>query len=163
MLLSLWNDDDWRALTSQQHDVYAALLTTHDLSWCGVAPLLPQRLVGWSVDLNLRRVQVTLEQLAEARFVVVDEGSGEILVRSYVRHDDLLKQPNVTKAMAVAVGRIRSLELRAAVIAELGRALKDEPDLRGWRALAHGFPELFQEVQDSPSGNPSPMPSGNPS
>lgn len=155
MLLSLWSDDDWRALTSQQHDVYAALLTTHDLSWCGVAPLLPQRLVGWSVDLNLRRVQVTLEQLADARFLVIDEAAGEILVRSYVRHDDFLKQPNVTKAMARALERVRSDQLHRTVVAELGRKLKEEPDLKGWRTLSDGFPQLFEQVLASPSGNPS--------
>lgn len=156
LLVSLWDDEDWLRLTSVQHDVYAALLTTHDLSWCGVAPLLPQRLVSWSADLDLKKVTRALQSLASdeaGRFLVLDDATGEVLVRSYVRHDDLLKQPNVTKAMIRSLPRVRSAELRDAVAAELGRKLKEEPDLKGWRIIELEAPQLFQRVLDTPSGN----------
>lgn len=157
LLVSVWKDVDWLALTSQQHDVYLALLTTHDLSWCGVAPLLPQRLVGWSSDLTERKVQAALDVLADpnaGRFLVVDRSTGEVLVRSYVRHDNLLKQPNVTKAMIRSLQNVRSPTLRDAVVAELGRAYKDEPEHNGWKTMAVCAPELFEEVLATPSGNP---------
>jgi len=157
LLVTLWDDADWLALTSAQHDVYTALLTTHDLSWCGVAPLLPQRLVAWSSDLTHRKVQACLDVLASdcaGRFLVIDPTTGEVLVRSFVRHDDLLKQPNVTKAMLAALARVRSETVRLSVVAELGRTYKHGPDLKGWQIMQALSPELFEEVLANPSGEP---------
>lgn len=162
LLVSLWNDPDWLALTSHQHDVYAALLTTHDLSWCGVAPLLPQRLVAWAADLTLRKVQAALEVLASevaGRFLVIDPATAEILIRSYVRHDDLLKQPNVTKAMVRSIPKVRSKIIQQAITVELGRKFQEDPDLKGWDTLRAEDPELYAKVSANPSANPF----GNPS
>ncbi len=156
LLVALWDDQDWRNLSSVHHDVYAALLTTHDLSWCGVAPLLPQRIVGWASNLtDARKVQAALDHLASddaGRFLVLNDRTGEVLVRSYVRHDDLLKQPNVTKAMLGALSRIRSQNLYNVVVAELGRAHKENPDLKGWRTIEQTAPEVFEQVLANPSG-----------
>jgi hypothetical protein len=153
LLVSLWNDPDWLALTSQQHDVYTALLTTHDLSWCGVAPLLPQRIVMWSSDLTARKVQTALDVLASheaGRFLVIDETTAEVSVRTFVRHDDLLKQPNVVKAMLAALDRVRSRTLRDAIVHELRRMRQEAPDLHGWDVIRSRDPELFAEVATNP-------------
>lgn len=153
LLLSLWNDPDWLALTSQQHDVYTALLTTHDLSWCGVAPLLPQRIVMWSSDLTARKVQAALEVLASqqaGRLLVIDESAAEVSVRTFVRHDDLMKQPNVVKAMLAALERVRSRTIHDVITHELRRMYQDDSELRGWAVIRSQNPELFTKL----SGNP---------
>lgn len=50
--LSAWDDDDFLALSQVEQWAYWALLSSPDLSWCGVAPLLPQRLAKLSRDGN---------------------------------------------------------------------------------------------------------------
>ena len=146
LLVSIWDDPDWISLDSSAQTVYSSLISSRDLSWCGVAPLLPQRIVRLAKDLTERKVRNALADLADRRFLIIDDETAEILVRSYVRHDGILKQPNVTKALAKSLDRVHSETLVAAVKVELGRLLEDQPDLRGWDAIRSGWPELFAEL-----------------
>lgn len=177
LLTSIWDDPDWRALTTIQQQTYLAVLSSEDLSWCGVAPLLPQRLVKFASDLTERKVRLAIAALADARFFVVDDTTAEVLVRSYVRHDGIMKQPNVTKAMVGAIGKVHSPHLRAVVISELGRHYREEPPPprvevdpgqrkpkeNGWEILEKHFAVLFEEILNAsrnPFGNPSRNPLG---
>ena len=172
MLTSIWDDDDWRALTTIQQQTYWAVLSSEDLSWCGVAPLLPQRLVKFASDLTERKVRAAISALADARFFVVDEATAEVLVRSYVRHDGIMKQPNVTKAMVGAYGKVHSANLQAVVISELGRLYREDPPpprvepepgqrkpkKTGWEILEDEFGLMFElivKASRNPFGNPS--------
>lgn len=165
LLVSIWDDPEWVGLTSTQQMTYLALLSSRDLSWCGVAPLLPQRLASGSADLTERKVRQALTELTDGpgRFLVADEQTAEILVRTYVRHDDILKQPNVTKAMVRAIPKVRSKRLQQAITVELWRKHQDNPNLRGWDTLQSESPELFAVVSATPSPGPFGNPSANPS
>lgn len=175
LLTSIRNDPDWCALTTVQQQTYLAVLLSEDLSWCGVAPYLPQRLVKFASDLTERKVRTAIGALAAARFLVVDDTTAEVLARSYVRHDGVLKQPNVTKAMVAAIGKVHSRMLRAAVVSELGRLLRENPPVRpvnaddrkrkqdGWEIIEESFPLLYEEIEKAsrnPFGNPSRNPLG---
>lgn len=153
LLVSIWSDEDWLCLSSMQQTTYLALLGSVDLSWCGVAPLLPQRLVGKSADMtNERKVRSCLDALQAdpGRFVVIDESTGELLVRTYVRHDEILKQPNVTKAMAKAIEKVHSPRIHQAIVIELRRLYREDPDLNGWSSFALIKPELFETLSANP-------------
>jgi hypothetical protein len=160
LLLSIWDDPDWLKLTSSQHDVYLALLSSRDLSWCGVAPLLPQRLAHVSADMTERKARSALAVLSSARFLVIDEASAEVAVRSYVRHDDFLKQPNVVKAMIKDLRKVHSRMISKSVAIELGRAFKEDPDLKGWATIRLLDRDLFAAVSANGSANPSANPFG---
>jgi hypothetical protein len=161
LLVRIWDDPDWLNLTSNQQITYLALLSSRDLSWCGVAPLLPKRLAGSSTDLTEGKVRKALDELANGpgRLLVADEGTAEVAVRSFVRHDGILKQPNVTKAMVRAIPKVRSKIIQQAITVELGRKFGEDPDLKGWDTLRAEDPELFAKVSENPSANPF----GNPS
>ena len=158
LLVSIWDDDDFVSLTTASQTVYLALISSPDLSWCGVAPLLPKRLVRNASDFTERKVKAAMETLATARFLIIDHDTAEVLVRSYVRHDGILKQPNVTKALVRAMDRVHSDPLREAVKDELGRLMSEESDLRGWDTIRSEWPELFDELISKGSRNPSPKP-----
>lgn len=158
LLVSIWDDADWVALDSCTQLAYLSLVSSRDLSWCGVAPLLPKRIARNFADGTERKVRTSLGRLEAARFVVIDHDTAEVLVRSYVRHDGILKQPNVTKALVRALDRVHSDTLRDAVKDELGRLLGEEPDLRGWDTIRSEWPELFEELLTKGSRNPSPKP-----
>lgn len=163
LLVSIWEDADWTSLDTASQTVYSALISSPDLSWCGIAPLLPQRIARGARDLTERKVRVAFTELTKRRFLVIDEETAEILVRSYVRHDGILKQPNVTKALVRALDRVHSDALAEAVKVELARLLTAEPTLRGWQTITEEWPQLFAELlakgKPNPSANPSVIPS----
>lgn len=136
LLVRIWDDQDWLALTSSQQVTYLALCSSVDLSWCGVAPLLPQRLARISSDMTESKARANLAALEDTRFLVVDRNTGELCVRSYVRHDGLLDQPNVVKAMVKAYDKVHSTTIRRTIVRELQRAREEDPESKGWAVIA---------------------------
>ena len=164
--VDIWAKDDWKLLTITQQLVYLALTTSPDLSYCGVLPLIPTRYVDLNTDMTERRFTSAISVLELRKYVVTDTASAELLVRSYIRHDGILKQPNVTKAMVTALKRVHSRKITRAIEAEIVRLMLDEPDAKGWRGFAdvdpEGFTELMTKAHRKGSGKGSPKGSGNP-
>lgn len=162
ILVSIWDDDDFTSLDPTSQVVYFAILSSRDLSWCGVNPLLPQRFTTVSRGLTEKRVRASLDALATARFLVIDGNTAEVGVRTFVRHDDILNQPNVTKAMGRAFGLVRSEAIQRSLVTELGRAFQDDPEAKGWPSLRVAYPELFRQVTEKALPKSSRNPSANP-
>ena len=162
LMVSVWDDEDFTSLTSIEQNVFFALISSRDLSWCGVAPYLPKRLIRNASDLTERKVVAAIERLRATRFVVVDADTDEILVRRFVHYDEVMKQPNVAKGMASATKRVHSQHLSTVILDELARELVEQPDFKGWASLRASFPELFDQVCSKASrkgfGNPSVTP-----
>jgi adenosine/AMP kinase len=148
LLVTIWDDIDWLQLTAIQQITYLSLLSSRDLSWAGVAPLLPQRIAHHAADLTEAKVRAALKVLAGHRFVVVDERTAEVAVRSYVRHDELLKQPNVVKAMIKDLAKVHSEAIREAIGNELRRKYGEEPDLNGWATIKALAPALWHHISE---------------
>lgn len=155
LLVSIWSDKDWTALTSRQQIVYLAMASSPDLSWCGVLPLAPGRMSDLSADMTEKRVHVDLKMLVATRFVLVDTHTAEVLVRTYIRHDGILGQPNVTKACVKALAKVHSPTISEAIKVELGRGLNAHPEAKGWAVIRSESPDLFKELQAKASRNPS--------
>ena len=167
--LSIWSDDDFRALSPGAQHLYFVLMTAPSLTHCGVADWRPARLAalagGWTVD----AVSDAADELSATRYIVVDAETEEVLVRSFIRHDGLMKQPNMAVAMCTAHTAVASRVLRGVVVHELRRLSVDQPDLAAWGAKASKA--LLDDMlvkdaidpSDIPPGNPSTKGSGNPS
>lgn len=140
------HDPDWHQLTTTQHDCYMALLSSDDLDWIGVAPYFPARFAGLAADLTERKVERAWDELAERGYLVIDKKMGEVMVRTFLRHDNVLAKPNIAKAAARAYERIKSPRVRDAVHRELVKLAGDHPDLNGWEPFAKLLPELFREL-----------------
>jgi hypothetical protein len=93
-------------------------------------------------------------RLDKHRFVVVDEETHELLVRSFVRHDGLLKSPNITRAMCKDRANVLSDRLRDCIDSELRRAWKEDATTKGWEGMGKYFPELFREITGHGFGEP---------
>lgn len=153
--LSIWDDEDFISLDPSTQNTYLMLISSRDLSWCGVAPLLPKRLARLAKGQTERKVTASIDQLEAASFVVTDVDTDEILVRRFIHYDEVIKQPNVAKAMCSATNRVHSQRIRAAIDDELGREFHEEPDLKGWDAIRSSFPEVYAKASANPSANPS--------
>lgn len=164
LFCSIWDDDDYVALSPEAKNVYEALLSQKDLSHAGTiimrAPLWAE-LIGYSLEVT----EAALEELHDARFVVMDRRRFELLVRSLIRRDGVYKQPNVYKSAIDHIYMVSSRPIRAALLAELTRL--DESTMNAeTRKVHHAVIDWLRENSGSPSpnpsGNPSPNPSGNP-
>jgi hypothetical protein len=143
---AIWSDPDFRALPVPPQHTFFMLLSQPRLSYCGVMDYLPNRLSKMSAKATARTTANAVSSLEKARFVVTDEDTGELLIRSFVRHDGLLAMPNMTKAMTKDYLAVLSDPLREAIKSELSRAFTESPDLGGWKGLAQASPELHAEV-----------------
>jgi hypothetical protein len=175
--LAIWNDDDFRALSCAAQHLYFMLLTHSELSYCGVADWRPARLAGKVGDWTADVVNAAASELIDRLYILVDERTEEVLVRSFVRHDGLMAMPKMAIAMTTAHTAVGSVPLRQVIVWELQRLHREDPKLKGWApdrvAALLKNPSLDpstypcgnprSEGSPNPSGNPSPNPSGNPS
>ena len=94
-------DPDWATLSTAHHDCYMALLSSEDITWAGVATYAPLRFL-LAADLTEKKVERLWGDLAAKHYLVIDKKAGEILCRSFLRHDNVLAKPNLTKAFVAA-------------------------------------------------------------
>src|SRR5690606_4713078 len=92
----------------------------------GVVPLQARRWARFAHGMTGPRVTAALERLNAYWYVVVDEDTEEVLVRTFIRHDGLWKQPNVLKSALGHVQSTVSPTLRAVLRYELSRLPIDE-------------------------------------
>lgn len=118
---SIWNDPDFLELTPEDQRGYIQLLSQRNVSQAGVLPLQVRKLTKGSKHTTEEDVWKYLHSLADARFIVIDEDTEEVLIRSFIRRDGVLKIPNVFKSALRAATNVESPKLRSALARELRR------------------------------------------
>lgn len=146
-----------RALDVAPQWLYDRLLMRPEISRCGVVPYRPASWALLAADANERKVRGWVRQLVDGKQIVVDEPHAETLVRTFVRHDGLLSQPNVVANMVYDFGLIVSETVRTAFLIEF-RRLWDLDDLsdaeRGGWLLAVGHYPRQKHAKDDPAAWP---------
>lgn len=158
----IWADTDWRHLTSSAQWLYVHLLTNRTLTFVGIGDWRPNRIAALTADLSASDVDMFAGELIRERFILPDLETEEVLVRSWVKHDGLLRSPNMTKALIKAHEGTASNVLRAVAIDQLTRLM--EGGAEGcWELLdplLGGDAMTFEEGVEILSGSPSANPSG---
>ncbi|MYW96023.1 hypothetical protein G3I59_36820 [Amycolatopsis rubida] len=119
--LSIWHDEEFINLSLAAKLLYLQLVSQPRLSYAGVLDLAAKRWARPHPDLSLTEIRAALSELDAARFVVIDQETEELLVRSFIRNDELFKQPNVLRGALRVAFDIESPILRAALATELRR------------------------------------------
>lgn len=137
---AIWFDEDWRHLSPEAQRVYMLALSQADMTYAGVVPWRPRRWAELAKKTTAAGIKRAVAELEAAGYVVTDEQSEELLVRTFIRHDRVLGVPNVTRSMVRAYRSIVSHHLRDCVLAELARdylATTGDPENRdkGWSVL----------------------------
>jgi hypothetical protein len=160
--LSIWDDDDFRDITPAEQHLYFVLLTSYELTYCGVGDWRPARIAGHAKGWAAEQVVATAAGLIEKLYLVVDDATEEVLVRSFIRHDEILKQPKMAIAMARAHAKVASSTLRGVIVHELNRLHAEEPDLKGWseKAVLDLLPKSSVDPSTYPLGKGSGWGSG---
>lgn len=171
--IDMWGDADWRSLSREAQWLYMLLLTHPDTNRAGVCDWRPGRLSQMSAGTTPADIKRAARELEAKHFVVTDDVSEEILIRSYVKYDGVLKQPNLAVTMAKDWAGVGSMRLRAVVAFEVQKTRVHRPDLPIWgieklRTLLESpgldiksDPSVDPRVDptDDPSGDPKPYPS----
>lgn len=161
---AIWRDKDFRMLGADAKLLYLALCTAEKLTYCGSLDSTPKQLAAVIAnengDYTPARTRKALGVLVPAEFVVLDELTDEMAVRSFMRHDQVLKSPNVTKAAMKALRAVVSDRVRDCLDEELRRIRREVPDAKGWVIVASDFPEIFTRITGNPSRKGSPKGSG---
>ena len=97
--IEVWESgSDYRALSVDAQWAYQMLLSQPGMTMCGVLLYAPKRWAKLARDLGLERLESAIGELESAWYVVVDRDSDELLVRTFIRHDEPWKLPNLVKA-----------------------------------------------------------------
>lgn len=71
-------------------------------------------------------------ELQSERFIFIDGDTEEVMIRSFIRHDGLLKNPKISVSMVNAYGAIASNKIREVFIHELVRMHTEQPELKAF-------------------------------
>src|SRR5687767_10235844 len=88
----IWADDDFRALPVEAQHLYFVLLTSNSLNYFGVTDCRPVRIAAASGTWSPKAVAAAGCVLAEHLYLVIDEATEEVLIRSFVRNDGFMAQ-----------------------------------------------------------------------
>ena len=152
--VAIWGDDDFLDLSPVAQWLYWRLYSHPDLSYCGAVDWRPKKLVPSARGMTLDVLESAAGELSEARYIVVDEATEEVLVRSFMRSDELLRQKNMGAAVAKAYAAVASRELRGVVVWELVRLHKDNPKWTSWKALSDVLGNRSVDPFAEPNGEP---------
>lgn len=175
---SVWDDPDFRSLSMEAQNLYWMLNSSKQTSFAGVLPMAPARFMDLASNLTEKKFTSALRELERKKYVLVDKKSLEIMVRTYIKWDESLRNRNLSTAVARAIEQIYSRKLRVALADELARHMTEAPDLIGWEVLAEAVPAFFETLTEAyaesffpgnstknvegPSEAPSQDPSGHP-
>lgn len=160
--VDVWDlDPDWATLGPNAQWMYMLLLSQRDLAHDGVIALRERRWARAANNLSIDYIRHSLDELADARFIVIDRDTEEVLVRSLLRRDKIFRQPNVLRAAADHLPLVASHTIRIALAAELARiAQEDMPE--GSRTIIAEMRAALPDPSPNPSENPSPEGSADP-
>lgn len=129
--VTVWQDEDFTALTVKAQQLYFYLVTQAKIDMAGVVPWRPRMAVRTASDLTVQDVENAMAELESRRFILLDEDTDEALVRSFIRNDEVLRSPNMAKALVKAWRGIDSKILRQVVAFEVIRLRNSDPSLKG--------------------------------
>lgn len=143
---SIWSDEHFKSLDRNLQHMYLVLVSQPRLGLSGLLDFMPQRLAGVSYSMTTDDVEADIKGLEEERYVVLDRDTSELLVRSFMRRDEVFKTPNVAVAAVREYGEVMSQKVRDAMETELVRCRQMWPNEELWKRIAHDNPQLAKRV-----------------
>lgn len=149
----IWSDGQFTQLDAREQQVYALLISFSTRNLAGVLPLTLKRWANATADASIENVTRALESLSAKTFVVVDWDTEELLVRTFIRNDEVYRQPNLMKAALKFASQVESQALRWALHDELLR-LPDHKDATKTTETAYALVEGLSRTPAEPLAEP---------
>lgn len=154
--VTIWGDEDFRRLTPAGQHLYLVLSTSAGLNHCGVADWRPPRISANAAGWTAAAVEESAEELRSRLYVVTDDITEEILIRSFIRSDRILLNPKMAIAMVRAYSTVASSTLRGVIVHEVRRLLQDFPEYPSWTSKISA--DALRELLDRPALDPAALP-----
>ncbi|PTR42046.1 hypothetical protein C8K38_111215 [Rhodococcus sp. OK611] len=131
--ISIADDEDIESLSADAQWLYfRVLIPEPTLNYAGVADWRPNRLIRKAQDMTIGRLLAAAAELEQRNYLLFDLETEEVLVRSYIRSDELLRNPKMAASVIKACRSIASRTLRAAVVTEVSREQQEHPEYSSW-------------------------------
>jgi hypothetical protein len=150
---TIWADLDFRRLGKDPQRAYLMLLSQPQINNCGVLPYVQRKWAKLAIDETDQELDQALGALVDSRFIVLDEQTDELLIRTFIRHDRIQAQPNLEKSARRQFTEIESRAIRRALLSEYPKLFND----LATEDLHEPLPEpLWKDLPDeTPSESPS--------
>ncbi|QVJ00409.1 hypothetical protein KGD82_16755 [Nocardiopsis eucommiae] len=163
----IWSDKDFIALPEQLQRGFLMLMSQGNLNAAGIIALQPRRWARFAADSTPESVTAVVNELEARRYVYADWDTEELLVRSYIRVDELWKQPNVIKGSFDDIEATLSDRLKGVLRTELERIpwgsltgkMAAETQARAAEVIA-SLPTLGEAGGEGPKGQSEPSEGG---
>ncbi len=151
LFTAIWaRDGEFVRLSCGAQRMYLLLVSQPEVSACGMLPLRLRRWSALAPDTTEGDLRMALKELEEHRFVVVDEDTEELLVRSFTRHDNGYANPRRQPSIRDAANGIESPSVLAVLAEEFEKlGLPDQ-----WRGRASSTEWLSDRQSIGGSGTP---------
>lgn len=161
LLSRIWSDPEFTALNARSQQLYCLLISYSTRNLAGVLPLTLKRWTNSTADATIDNLTDALIDLAARNFVVIDWDTEEVLIRTYIRNDEVYRQPNLMKAARKFALQIESEALRWALHDELMR-LPVHKDADETERVANTLVEGLGRTPREPFQKPLPEPIAEP-
>lgn len=143
MWLSAWAPgSEFYDLSADAQWLYWTLVGHPKLTPAGVLAHQPRQWAKRAKGVGPKRITAAYEELVAGRYLLADNDTEEVLIRTFIRHDKGYRTPNIRKSIEVSIARIESHRLRVAATHELTLALtlegRDGPGDDGGDDSTHG-------------------------
>ena len=149
---AILDDPSWRCLTRSQQNLYLLLLLKLSTNLCGVVDWRPKKLAVNASDMTVETIEADAVVLEKKLYIVRDEDTDEVLIRSFLRNDAPLKSSKTAIAVRSSYTDTASSKLRGVIVFELQRLYKEQRDWQGW--------DRVRDLLDLPSIDPRRIVSG---
>lgn len=149
---AILDDPSWRCLTRSQQNLYLLLLLKLSTNLCGVVDWRPKKLAVNASDMTVETIEADAVVLEKKLYIVRDEDTDEVLIRSFLRNDAPLKSSKTAIAVRSSYTDTASSKLRGVIVFELQRLYKEQRDWQGW--------DQVRDLLDLPSIDPRRIVSG---
>jgi hypothetical protein len=123
--VSIWDDSgDFIDLGPYAKLLYLHLISRRDLSLAGHLVVRHQRWADACFGGRADTSVTALNDLRSRGYVIVDQRTGELLVRTFIRHDNGWRNSKIRKAIEGAIERIESAELSTVARVQLAHSTK---------------------------------------
>jgi hypothetical protein len=142
--ISIADDEEFEDLTPAAQWLYLrVLIPDPTLNYAGVADWRPKRLLRKAKGMTLDMLTVAAAELEERTYCLFDLDTEEVLVRSFIRSDEILRNPKMAAAMVKAYRQVSSKTLQAGIVTEVQKAKEEHPEYSSW---------TFSDTRDDLSG-----------
>lgn len=150
----IWANAEWRVLRRDAQWAYVLLLSQPQINNCGVLPLTLRRWSALSAGTTVDDLLAALHELEEWWFIVCDYETEEVLVRTFIRHDRVERQPNVLLSAERQFREVQSARIREVLRAENPHLFAESKPLP--KDLREPLSEALREGVNARVPSPSP-------